>query len=649
MKRIKIELCSDLCAADGDGFGSVIDTDICTDKFGIPYIPAKRLKGVLRDAAVYIEANHIDEIFGITGDSKSGLLKISDAVLENIESIESEISKKHLNPKTVTELFTSVKASTAINENGSAQANSLRFTRVLENSLPWDRKSKIVFFSDVEIPEYEDDFYDICKAMRHIGYKRNRGFGVVKCSLVDSKKSKNNFSFSKCSQEKTYVLNYAVKNTDTLMIPGKGVNLTQDYISGTSVMGLLGQAYLKNNNGNIDDQFRKIFMNNDVKFSNLYVTDEELNEYIPVPGVFAKDKTDETKRIHNLVTEKTEGKILKPLKDGYINSQLKVKKAETEIVYHNNLSSKGQGLYTQTCLSKGQYFRGSITADGETINILADLLIKTDIRFGRSKTAQYSKCELEAFEITELKNDKIKVSSNVMFILESDVILRDETGTVSSNPAVLINALGIDINQTEIHRSSNIKYHTVSGFNTSMRMQRPHERVFAAGTVIVCSASGKEFDSVIYIGEKLNEGFGKVRIFDAQNFLNNSRSLNKKREAFSDTAANINKLANVIKQQEDMRSEAIKYAKDNYRTIRSLTPSAIGRITLMTEEASNLNNLKNRLNSIRIENTRKNAIRLINNAHAEHYVKEQGWEKAREYLIIILAIAKYMKKQGEWK
>lgn len=47
--RIKIELLSDMCVSDGGIYNSAIDTDICYDEYGFPYIPAKRLKGCLRN------------------------------------------------------------------------------------------------------------------------------------------------------------------------------------------------------------------------------------------------------------------------------------------------------------------------------------------------------------------------------------------------------------------------------------------------------------------------------------------------------------------------------------------------------------------------------------------------------------------------
>ena len=67
LSRLKITLKSDLCSASGDGFSSLIDTDVSYDKFGFPYIGGRRLKGCLREAAELIGSPYIDEIFGVIG------------------------------------------------------------------------------------------------------------------------------------------------------------------------------------------------------------------------------------------------------------------------------------------------------------------------------------------------------------------------------------------------------------------------------------------------------------------------------------------------------------------------------------------------------------------------------------------------------
>ena len=137
MSRINITLRSDLCAASGDGFSSVIDTDVSYDKYGFPVIGARRLKGCLRDAAKLIGTSDdiIKEIFGTSGNDKSGNLKISDAHIKGYENLKQEVVSSELNAEEVISLFTYTRAATAI-ENDTAKDNSLRFTRVVKHYSP---------------------------------------------------------------------------------------------------------------------------------------------------------------------------------------------------------------------------------------------------------------------------------------------------------------------------------------------------------------------------------------------------------------------------------------------------------------------------------------------------------------------------------
>lgn len=65
---MKIRLLSDLCVADGGIYNSSIDTDICYDSYGLPFIPAKRIKGCLRECGIELrdwgEELPLEEIFG---------------------------------------------------------------------------------------------------------------------------------------------------------------------------------------------------------------------------------------------------------------------------------------------------------------------------------------------------------------------------------------------------------------------------------------------------------------------------------------------------------------------------------------------------------------------------------------------------------
>ena len=52
---LKVKLVSPALTASGEGFGAIIDTDIVFDETGLPYIPAKRIKGCLLDSASEVE------------------------------------------------------------------------------------------------------------------------------------------------------------------------------------------------------------------------------------------------------------------------------------------------------------------------------------------------------------------------------------------------------------------------------------------------------------------------------------------------------------------------------------------------------------------------------------------------------------------
>lgn len=76
MAKISITLLSDTCISDGERYNSYIDNDICYDKYGLPYIPAKRIKGCLRESAMEVNDMggkiDIDSLFGKTDSITAG-------------------------------------------------------------------------------------------------------------------------------------------------------------------------------------------------------------------------------------------------------------------------------------------------------------------------------------------------------------------------------------------------------------------------------------------------------------------------------------------------------------------------------------------------------------------------------------------------
>lgn len=90
--KITIKLLSDLCTCSGETYNSVVDMDVVYDENGIPYIPAKRIKGCIREAALemkemgFISEAQYESVFGKEGNTKSKLI-LSSAYIQDYENI----------------------------------------------------------------------------------------------------------------------------------------------------------------------------------------------------------------------------------------------------------------------------------------------------------------------------------------------------------------------------------------------------------------------------------------------------------------------------------------------------------------------------------------------------------------------------------
>ena len=347
--ELVITLKSDLCAGSGYSYAGIVDSDVCYDSNGFPYIAARRLKGCLREAAELIgfTKEEIGKIFGQGGEEKVSGIYIDNAYIENYEELRRDCEKldkqycKYITRQNILSQFTSVKAQTKIEKSGTAKDNSLRFTRTVNHYSPLDPKREMRFRAQVEMPdeperdeaareknleETVDKLKKIAKALRNIGMNRNRGLGSVKCSLEgpvvekrqDSEDGKNTDSgrpdienIEISDDEKEYILRYSVRNISPLILSTTNDFKTEKYISGRSVLGFFAGAYLRSAGKSADSEdFKNIFLRNQVKFGALYpaeiIRDNESrivrkDIYYPAPAYISQLK--KTKKYVNVTKE----------------------------------------------------------------------------------------------------------------------------------------------------------------------------------------------------------------------------------------------------------------------------------------------------------------------------------------------------------
>lgn len=640
--QIKITLRSDLCAASGDGFSLAIDTDVCTDRFGLPYIPSRRLKGVMREAANYISCENITGIFGESGNDTSGSLAISNAVLEQNDSLITELIANPVLPEKVTSLFTSVKASTAI-ENDTAKEESLRFMRVVNKYSPLNDKSELVFIADIECEEkFEEDLNRICKAVRNIGFKRSRGFGAIKCEFSKTDKTGFNPEPFIFSDDDNYRINYTIKLDSPLMMTGTSGSETSDFINGSAVLGAFAGKYLKKHNP--DAQFEELLLKGNVLFSNLYIS---ANGVVgaPAPAVLGKAKG---RSEIEFVEQKKDAPMIKSFKKGYIAAGKELK-ISTETIYHNggfiDKDKKDKTLYMQTVLSEGQLFSGYIEGSGNYIKELYPLFSGC-FRFGKSRTAQYAQCSVVSCKVEKPENKTIRSSEKMFAVFVSDVLLSDEQTagytTDFSKLKEVIEKISENIKVEE--NKTSLKYRTINGYVSVGRYKKTHIRAFAAGSTVCLDVKAcEDLPQDLYIGEKQQEGFGHIVFCTKEGLF----ELGRQFEPISIDIKRSEDLTSLLSRNDDieeMRMSAINFAEHNKSELTSLNPAFIGRVTLMINQAKDFSDLIARIESIKNDSKRSGTQRLIENARNIYEKFDEYW---REYLKTVFTLAKYYIKETE--
>ena len=655
-KLMKIELKSDLCAGVGKHYAAILDLDTALDEFGLPYIPSRRLKGCMREAAEMIGIQSINEIFGVSGKGESGSLRIGNAVIKNYVGTVTAIRENGILHNEVTNLFCYTRQETAIDSKTStAKEGTLRFIRVVNKDYP-NSDNPMCFYAPIEFDdEYENEIKKTCKALRNIGYHRNRGIGAVECSLTDMT-DRFKLKEQAFEDETEYEMRYQIFLDGDLMLPSSDSSHSMDYIPGTSVLGALAARYKGEN-------FEDLFLSENVRFSNLYISDSEGHAFYPAPKFLAKIKAateEEDKGIKNTIGVKSEScdnneppKQYKPLKKGYINKDYGYIEPERKTVYHNNINGVDGGLYMQYCICGGQYFSGTITAKGKYLKEIYPLFGNGVIYIGRSRTAQYAVCSIVDITVNKANNNTFtaKQGSVVAFVLQSDVILTDENGVFTADSFALLNTLKNDNlifeeEDSAVTDKTAIAAKIISGYNAKWNLKKPQITAFAAGSAVIARVNADtELPKQMLIGEKRNEGFGVISVIEN---VDSYAVKETKTHGGEKTQCAILTLIEKRRQRNKLLYLAVKKAQDIFASgDEFLNSSQTGRILLMCKEANDAGNFDKRLESIKSDSVRRIAQRHFGSETVAAEVGEVEWEQIQQYLIDCLTVCKYIHRKGE--
>ncbi len=184
----KIEFFSDWHCGSGLSSGADVDLIVVKDKFELPFIPGKTIKGLLKDAALSlqdfnaVDDSFIEKVFGKEAkqskkDQEHEHSKECVTFFSNAELTDAV--KKQLKDKT--DLIYRSIASTAIEENGQAKEHSLRKMEVV---VPLTLFGKIANVPD----EHKESLKKCMQFTKRMGTGRTRGLGRCQISIAEEVK-----------------------------------------------------------------------------------------------------------------------------------------------------------------------------------------------------------------------------------------------------------------------------------------------------------------------------------------------------------------------------------------------------------------------------------------------------------------------------
>ena len=201
MYTLTIKLLSPTMLMSGQGDVNT-DSTIVHDRYGIPFIPAKRVRGVLYESALEVAEMMkaagmgtftIDDVKGLFNRLESAednpRMSISNLKIADYDVVATELAALEaqypavFTKERVLEEYTSMRYYTSIDkETGSTVEGTLHNSRVLNRGLTFIGKIDVVDMTDTE------GFILSCavRNLTGIGGKRNRGFGQVECTIDDT-------------------------------------------------------------------------------------------------------------------------------------------------------------------------------------------------------------------------------------------------------------------------------------------------------------------------------------------------------------------------------------------------------------------------------------------------------------------------------
>lgn len=551
--KIQIKLLSDLCTCSGETYNSIVDTDVTYDENGIPYIPAKRIRGCIREAGLemlefgLISQQEYEKVFGKEGNQNSAF-SLSNAYISDYEEVTEALRKTPFtelkSQQNVLDQYTATRTQTAVDlRTGVADKNSLRTIRVVRKGLTFEAdcnwKPK-VSKGDSEKAFRPEILGQAVSLVKHMGMSRTRGLGLVRMKLSDTAGERKQphvlFDKGQLSDRNKITYKITLKSPMICKSPQGNQAATQDYIAGSKVLGLIAEALKDDGYQKLTSQGEELIVSNAYP---VYKGKRTVPARISLQKVkdqsFEKDGTMCIKDMLLLKSPKEiEGKQMTPANIPYIDENGTILDVSTQISYHHQRpADKSTGhatgldkstFYQLASISEGQSFCGYIIADrAQAEQIMERIAECGEIRMGYGKSSEFGAVEFELVCAEPLKTVS-KTCTDAIVTLASDVLLYNEMGMLTTDVRVLEKTLREMTGAEDLILSHPfLKFETIGGFNVTWKHRKPVFHALGKGsTFLVHSEKGIDIGTLngAFAGERVSEGFGELLAEELPESLN---------------------------------------------------------------------------------------------------------------------------------
>ncbi|MCC8150785.1 MAG: hypothetical protein LIO96_04865 [Lachnospiraceae bacterium] len=541
--QLKIELLSDMCVSDGGVYNSSLDTDICYDRYGFPFIPARRIKGCLRECGQELcdwgMTIPVSDLFGDKGaDTNRAKVRIGNAYPEHYDEMVRQAKEYEGNlifhPQNVLDHFSYIRTQTAVDyDTGVADPTSLRTIRVADKGL--------VFLANVDVDDrYYESLNACCDTFTNIGIARTRGLGEIRATLVKgTEKPKVDTARN---VHAPYVpgamrLDYELFLEEPVICKSTngGESRSLDYIDGGKMLGLIAQE-IRRQGGDFLAFMRK----GEFFCSNAYLAVDG-ERCLEVPANCYSIKNDHQRYVEKCsqksIPKEAEKLQLNMMKHCYVRmdsaGNLHRETVRMEERYHHRRpedksigraaeeASGDSRFYQMSSIEAGQRFAGYVTGTAEQIQtVYRSLSGLQEICLGYSHSSEYGKTQIK---VTGLKTEvpiRTAELKDFMVKLESPVILYNDRAFYSTDiadlDAEIRTVLGFSNTPARVkYIDRYVNYTTVGGYNVTWNMRKPTIEAFDKGTVLLYHLEepvSVTLPGQVLIGERVSGGFGEVSV-----------------------------------------------------------------------------------------------------------------------------------------